>query len=411
MALAVLDQGVFAISNLVISILLARWMRAEDYGAYAIVLSVFLLFASIHSVLILEPMTIFGSRMGRVELSAYSYSLLRIHTLMSLVGFSLSLLAAQVLMAIGGPSALTQAFIGAGLAQAMILLFWFARRACYVRLRPLRAASGSIAYGVLAVAGLATLNRFLWVMPLQAYVVIGLAALGASILILPSLISPTEIILRLTKVLRRSWKYAKWLMLPAFLYWMTTSAYYPIAGVILDLGEIAALRALSNFVIPPIQFVIAISLLFMPWASARYAAQGKDRLRKDTWAFTGAATTVSLIYWVFLIVAQDSLLELFYADRYRTYAWLLPLLGAIPVLISLTSGWLTAIRIMEKTSLIFTADLIGAVSTITLGIFLTMRLGIAGTAIGLIASAGGRLFVLPWLWSRATMEAPRADLA
>ena len=40
--LAVADQGVFAVSNFLLNILLARWLAPADYGAFALAYSVFL---------------------------------------------------------------------------------------------------------------------------------------------------------------------------------------------------------------------------------------------------------------------------------------------------------------------------------------------------------------------------------
>ena len=41
--LAVLDQGLISGSNFLLSILLARWLRADQYGAYALSFAIFVL--------------------------------------------------------------------------------------------------------------------------------------------------------------------------------------------------------------------------------------------------------------------------------------------------------------------------------------------------------------------------------
>ncbi|GIX47763.1 MAG: hypothetical protein KatS3mg131_1974 [Candidatus Tectimicrobiota bacterium] len=54
--LAVLDQGLFSGANFLVNILLARWLPPEEYGAFAVALSVFYLLAGFHTAVLTEPM-------------------------------------------------------------------------------------------------------------------------------------------------------------------------------------------------------------------------------------------------------------------------------------------------------------------------------------------------------------------
>ena len=81
--LALLDQGVFAGSNFVISILLARWLSAAEYGTYAVGFAVFLFLLNFHQALLLEPMLVFGSSVYRNCLRGYVKALLLLHLGMS----------------------------------------------------------------------------------------------------------------------------------------------------------------------------------------------------------------------------------------------------------------------------------------------------------------------------------------
>src|ERR1700710_657884 len=69
--LAVADQGLISGSNFAIGILLARWMKPEQYGAYALAFSVFLLLSQFHGSIVLEPMAVFGSSTYRSRLRGY----------------------------------------------------------------------------------------------------------------------------------------------------------------------------------------------------------------------------------------------------------------------------------------------------------------------------------------------------
>src|SRR5258708_26936586 len=57
---ALADQGLISGSNFVISILLARWLVPEQYGAYAVAFGIFILLTVLYQSLLLEPMAVFG---------------------------------------------------------------------------------------------------------------------------------------------------------------------------------------------------------------------------------------------------------------------------------------------------------------------------------------------------------------
>ena len=50
--LAVVDQGLMSGSNFALSILLARWLTSEQYGAYAVALSIFFFVSTVHQALL-----------------------------------------------------------------------------------------------------------------------------------------------------------------------------------------------------------------------------------------------------------------------------------------------------------------------------------------------------------------------
>ena len=58
--LAVIDHGLISGSNFLISVLLARWMLPEQYGALALAFAVFLLLSLSYQALLLQPLGVFG---------------------------------------------------------------------------------------------------------------------------------------------------------------------------------------------------------------------------------------------------------------------------------------------------------------------------------------------------------------
>ncbi len=82
--LTIIDQGLISGSNFLISVLLARWLTAEQYGGYAIAFGFFVLLQLVYQSLVLEPMSVFGGSTYRNNLRGYFGSLLWIHVILSL---------------------------------------------------------------------------------------------------------------------------------------------------------------------------------------------------------------------------------------------------------------------------------------------------------------------------------------
>jgi len=68
---SVLDQGLFAMSNFAVNVLLARWLTPEAYGAFTVAFIIFLLGGAVHGGLFTEPMLVFGA--GRFQHRVPSY--------------------------------------------------------------------------------------------------------------------------------------------------------------------------------------------------------------------------------------------------------------------------------------------------------------------------------------------------
>src|SRR5579862_7068128 len=80
---AILDQGLISGSNFLVSVLLARWMAPEQYGAYAVAFGIFVLLSLVYQSLVLEPMAVFGGSSYHHCLKQYLSTLLRIHLVIS----------------------------------------------------------------------------------------------------------------------------------------------------------------------------------------------------------------------------------------------------------------------------------------------------------------------------------------
>src|SRR6204780_3870303 len=88
--LAIVDQGLISGSNFLLGILLARWLMPEQYGAYALAFSAFLLLSFLYHSLLLEPMAVFSGSTYHRSLRGYLGALVWIH--LAITGLTIVLL-------------------------------------------------------------------------------------------------------------------------------------------------------------------------------------------------------------------------------------------------------------------------------------------------------------------------------
>src|SRR5258708_19591078 len=74
-----MDHGLISGSNFLLGIVLARYLGPEQYGAYALAFSTFMLLSLIHHALAMEPMSGFGPSLYRKTLRDYLGLLLLLH--------------------------------------------------------------------------------------------------------------------------------------------------------------------------------------------------------------------------------------------------------------------------------------------------------------------------------------------
>jgi len=96
------DQAVFSGSMLLVNILLARWTSPEEFGTFAVLYAVFLIFAGFHNALIVEPMSVFGARKQAAARQVYFRHVYLIHAAVVLVLAIVAGLAVVILLGLIG---------------------------------------------------------------------------------------------------------------------------------------------------------------------------------------------------------------------------------------------------------------------------------------------------------------------
>ena len=398
--LAIADQGLISGANFLLGILLARWMVPEQYGAYALAFSVFLLLSFFYQSLLLEPMAVFSGSAYRTTLRGYLKSLISIHSTMSVA--VLLLLGGTALVAFmrSAPGGLPGALFGVTLASPCILLFWLVRRAYYMELKPARAASGALVYCVLVVAGLYLVFRLGRLSSFTAYVLMAAGALITASYLLHHIwrtLSGTDPGPTPRQVWTRHWDYGRWALASAIATWVPYYMYYPLLTSFFGMAQAGQLRALMNFALPMEQTFTALSCLFLPYAARVQEQQGPSSTVPLTRRITLLYVAGAVAYWTIFLFFRKPAFHLLYADKYTEVSYLIPYVALETILWSTAFGPATVLRGMESSISIFYARCVASALSLFVGIPLTRAYGLWGAMLGIVLANAAALVMMIYL--------------
>ena len=406
---AIADQGFISGSNFLLSILLARWMRADQYGAYALAFSIFVLLSLVYLCVVLEPMAVFGGSVYRNGLRQYLKSLLWIHLLLSLGIFLVLGLSSGAAAVLGSAGGLPGALLGVTLASPCVLLFWLARRSFYLELSPASAALGAGLYVLVVLGGLYLIRWSGWLSPFTAFLPISVGALLTCALLFyrlrPALRS-SHVTVRTGEVWRRHWGYGRWALASAVASWIPAYIYYPLLTSFSGMAHSGEFKALMNLVLPMQQMQAALSMLFLPYASRVYAEQGREGAISISARLTLLSLASAMVYWVAIISAKETVFHLLYSGKYMEVAYLVPAIAIGSLLWSAVCGSAIVLRAMASPRSVFVAFVASSVVSLAIGIPATRAYGIVGSVWGTNLADAGALLMVLWLLRRKIVSRP-----
>ena len=394
---AVTDQGLFAGTNFILNILLARWLSPVEYGAFAVVYTTFLLAGQMHTALLTEPMTVFGAGRFDGRFSAYLRGLLWGHGGLSLIG-SLVAVAAGLWLAAAGSELLAKAVLGLAVALPFLLFLWLVRMVPYTRHTPERAIPAGFVYLGSLILALFVLNTYGLLSVEAALIAMAGASLLAGICITVQYdIQPFRRLDRTLRqaIVREHWTYGRWAVATSVLAWVPGNAYYLLLPIWGGLEAGGALKAIMILLMPILHANGAFSTLLVP-ELVQARSEGRFwKLMKVTVAFFLSA---SLIYWLLIGAFSTELIGWLYGTQYLEYADLLWVLGAVPVLISICTVLSAALRAIEAPQWIFRAYILSTGVTLTVGVAFIALWGMQGAAYAIVLTAGATVagLILSW---------------
>lgn len=391
----VMDRGLFATSNFVLTVLLARWLTPQDFGAFVVAYTVLWFLGTAHNGLLAEPMLVFGPGKYKARLPEYLGVLLYGH-----LGFaalsSFLLLIAGLGLGFAGSDALYPTFLSLAFASPFILYQWLIRQACYVRLNPRLAASGGALYMLLMLSGAYALYQRDWLSGATALILMGFASFLASLLLiarlhvsLPSLTGNGFV----REAFGGHLGYGRWAVPTRMLTWVPDNVYYLALPVFSSLESTAALRAIMNLIMPAMHLLDALSIILLPLL---VQVRGDVRFKQIVVLTLALFTSSAVLFWVLLGLFHRPLVTWLYGGQYDDYAYLLWLLGSLPLFLGMLAVLGAALRALERPNRVFWAYALSTVSVLTVGLGSLVALGVTGAVVGYLVSSIVAVGALTW---------------
>ena len=386
-SLAILDQGLFAGSNFLLNVLLARWLEPVDYGAFALAYSVFLLLGVFHNAIFSEPMLVFGPGKYRERFPEYLGILLRGHFALMLPGAALFTTVAFLLGWAYSP-AVERAFLALAIAGPFILLLSLLRRAFYVRLNPGWAAVGGGVYLLILLASTLTLHTAGRLTPATGFLAMAAASLITCLLLLvllrPTLATDSSSI---RAVVADHWRYGKWAAAAAGPGWVSDNIYFLVLPAWVGLAEAGALKALLNLAQPALHTISALGVLLLPILARDRDCSGPRAMNRTMKLSLSLFLLGSACYLALLWGFRLQIFHFLYAGKYAAYAsWPLLLVGLLPFAQSLPTVMGGALRALQQPNLVFWSSVGSGAVALALGVPLASSLGVGGALVGLAVS-------------------------
>lgn len=391
---AIADQGLFAISNFALNLMLARHMAKADFGAFSAAFATFLILATIYTAVITEPMLIFALSSRAVQQRTYVNKVSVLH-------WRGAILVSAVVLAIGlarysiNPQMSTiLAYGGWAIAAPMVLWLWFARRTAYITRTPHRAAFAGAGYLICMIALLGMFGPVVAKYPFVPCILFAIPSVVIAQVLRATVplrdLAPSQEMAPST-VWTIHWTYGRWASLGSLCAAITGQVYF----FVMPLDKCAAYRALLNIPMPLLQTYTALGPAFIALFTP---LRGRSQFGRTVTMCLFVVSGASLVLGLGAAFSGKNLLHILYSDKYIAYsAALLPLmiyscLGAATVVLD------SAMRSMEMVQTATAASVTAVAVSVVFGVPASIAFGVSGATYGLLGSQLFAFSILVTAW-------------
>lgn len=382
---AFIDQGVFAFSNFLLNVYLARSLPSNDYGAFALAYTVFLFVAVVHTSFFTEPLLVFGS--GRYEdaQSSYLRRLIKLHWIWGSLGASILVFFGALIY--WDNEARSTILLLAALS-GVLLFQWMMRRACYLRQQSKIAGLAGIIYFVIVILGIYLANHYQILGTQVAVLILALACFISASFIQWKLFKikllSSEKNLAVKEVVKTHLDYGKWALTMGIIGWIAGN----VAMISLPWwhgnSSVANFRAALNLALPVQQLLAAAGPLLVPFL----VRKRNEKTYRSTVLKCAVAFAIPPLVWaLFLTIFGNHISNFIYEGKYVFSETSLLLLGLWVCFGTYGLVIATALRACEKPKLALRGYAVAAGFSLCLGVPMIACWGIIGAFWSLIMAA------------------------
>jgi O-antigen/teichoic acid export membrane protein len=385
-----LADQIFSVGTIFIAnIILARTATTSEYGAFAIIYTVYTLITAMHNAYLMEPFTLFASGLYRKDFTEYLQYAIRINYMICMALSFLTFGTFIFLFTMDDDEYYTVVF-GLAIALTSSLTAIFSRRVFYIDKNTRLAAKMSFYFFSIVIFGLMVLVNTKLLSGFSIFILIGLGWLIAMSIFYKKYsigFKNNNFISYHPNYWKKHWTYSRWVIATALIFQLSSQGYLWIVGGILSLNEVASLRALLNITQP-------INILFGAISMVSIIRLSKVFQDKDYYKFEAILIKVltcllilSIIFYILVLMFDEKIIKFLYSGKYLNSLEFLKIVGVAPVVFGVGALLNDALKAMEEPKWTFYSYLASGSVTLAIGIPLIYKLGLEGAAWGILISS------------------------
>lgn len=382
---AMADQVVISGSTFLVGVAAARLLGIQQFGRFTLILLVASILQAIHNSTIIVPMMTFAGQ--RKRSANYYAAVLAIAMLMALMaGIVLALTIALIFGLRDGHVPWSLA-VGAGAYAAVQNFHLTVRRMNFAQMR----AWGALVLDMLRYVLMAVIVAGAIWLGAVASIELLLAGLTASALLSLAPFVPwlnrgrvRGLMLRTVRV--RHWQFGSWLVAMSFVTFASEQLIAVGVGVLINDEALGGLRA-GQYLLGATHFIVMAMEGFMPGGAARAYAAGKSPelcryLIRQKVVFGLPNLMILLVLGIF----AEPCLTFILGPGYGQFAIILRIYAASYACIFIRDVWTHYFRAIQRTDVIFHANVAGAVASAALFYPCIVKWGAPGAAFVIFAA-------------------------
>jgi O-antigen/teichoic acid export membrane protein len=404
---SIADQASTAAVGFLCSVFIGRFLGAESLGVYAITSVFVLLVSAAQGAIILEPMSVFGAKKPREEMSRY-YGFLTALEGGAIGLFTMALALGAVAAFAAGliERTLFLALLAGALYANFLCLQYFVRRQFYVQQQQYLATIQSMAYLGLVACAFAAMWWFGGSTIAEVYLVLSLCSLAVSLTrgkhLAKSARWPKKA--QVKGYAGDHWSFGKWVLLGVPLGFMNYSGYFFIVGALLSTEAAGHLKAVDVLIAPFAQIAIGLTLMLLPMTARNIDRMSLPAQRRLAVRMALPLVALAALYAALVFVAGEYALGLLFPGNMATSLPLVGIMALLPIFQALPIPAGIILSALQQPHLRFISYGVAVLIASCVSIPMMLSHGLVGAAVGMLTSqilfAVLQWMCLFWLWRR-----------